>query len=137
MPKSITGYITTKGVLLFVFLVLLTGCDGPTSSGDPAASVENYFQALQEKDVNKMISTSCADWEAQARQEFDSFAAVELTLEDLSCVSTSQDNDSALVTCTGAMIANYGVEDLEIDVADRNYQVVQEGGAWRMCGYQQ
>jgi hypothetical protein len=134
MPKSIIGYFI---ILVVLILVLMTGCNPSTSSRDPAASVEAYFQALKEKDVNRMIDASCADWEAQAKQEFDSFAAVELTFEDLSCVSASQDNDNALVTCTGVIIANYGAEDLEIDVADRTYQVVQEAGDWRMCGYQQ
>ena len=35
------------------------------------------------------------------------------------------------------IIANYGAEDLEIDVAEQAYRTVQEGGQWRVCGYAQ
>ena len=115
---------------------LLAACSAAGSNSAPKA-VENYLQALVAGDVNQMISASCADWEAQARIEFDSFAAVKLTLEGLRCEETGKADPFTLVTCQGSIIANYGAEDLQIDVADRPFQVIQEGGTWRMCGYPQ
>ena len=83
-----------------------------------------------------MIGNACADWETMARQEYDSFAAVQLELKDLSCKSTGQDQVYDLVDCTGSIIANYGDEDLQIDVAEQTFRAIQEGSDWRMCGYQ-
>lgn len=82
-----------------------------------------------------MVSYTCAAWEAQARQEFNSFTAVKLELKDVSCKVTGQDQSFSLVSCTGSIIANYGNEDLQIDVAEQTFRVIQEGGDWRVCGY--
>ena len=40
-----------------------------------------------------------------------------------------------LVGCTGTIVANYGNEVLEINLADQTYKAAFEGGEWRMCGY--
>lgn len=116
---------------------LLAACGGASSSGadEAAAVVEGYFQALNAKDVNTMIAHSCADWEAPARQEYDSFAAVETTLEGPECQTSGTEGETTLVACTGTIIASYGNEDLEIDLSERTYQVIEEGGEWRLCGY--
>jgi len=45
------------------------------------------------------------------------------------------EGNSAIVACTGKIVANYGNEVLEIDLAAQKYQAVFEGGEWRMCGY--
>jgi hypothetical protein len=63
-------------------------------------------------------------------------AAVRLESKILSCKSTGQEPAYTLVDCTGSIIANYGNEDLQIDVADQTFRVIQEGGDWRVCGYQ-
>jgi len=120
------------GVLL---LSSLTGCNGANQSKGAAAAIESYLQALVARDLNQMTNASCAAWESQAKVEFDSFAAVKLELKDLACKEVGQDNDFTLVSCTGSIIANYGAEDLEIDIAERAYKTIQEGGEWRMCGY--
>ena len=44
------------------------------------------------------------------------------------------DGDTALVNCTGKIIASYNNEDQELDLSVRTYQVVQEGGDWLVCG---
>ena len=90
-----------------------------------------------ERNANQVSLLSCKDWEPQARLEFDSFAAVKLALKDPQCQPPGQDGNYTLVTCTGSITANYGAEDLQIDVAGRIFQVVNEGGEWRMCGYHQ
>ena len=133
MPKSGKLY----KLLSFILLAWLglSACNTGTSAASAPAAVEGYLQALVAKDENQMINLSCAAWEAQAKQEFNSFSAVELKLENLECQTTGQQGEYTLVSCSGSMIASYGAEDLQIDVAERNYQLIQEGGDWRVCGY--
>ena len=82
-----------------------------------------------------MINNSCADWEEDARLEHTSFAAVKLSLENPDCRVSGEQDGYILVNCTGKIIANYGAEDLEIDISKQIYRVLEEGGEWRMCGY--
>jgi hypothetical protein len=123
-------------VLVIITVVFLGGCGGASQGSGAAGAVEDYLQALASRDLNRVVSASCAEWEPQARVEYDSFAAVKLELKDLSCQETGQAQPYTLVGCRGTIIANYGAEDLEIDVADQTFQVIQEGGEWRVCGYQ-
>lgn len=131
--------LRTKGLKFYLLTLLiatfLAGCGNASKSDRAAGAVEGYLQALAERDLNQMISQSCAAWEAQARLEYDSFAAVKLELNDVSCQAAGEDQAYTLVACTGSIIANYGNEDLQIDVADQTFQVIQEGGDWRVCGY--
>jgi hypothetical protein len=60
---------------------------------------------------------------------------VTITLEELSCQEDQVIGEFTLVQCTGTIVANYGNEILEINLADQTYQAVFEGGEWRMCGY--
>ncbi len=118
-------------ILLIAFI--LAGC----SDEDGAAkSVMSYFQALASKDANQLSLSSCADWEAQAQTELESFGAVQVSLEDASCKKSGTEGDYTLVSCSGKIVANYGNEVLEIDLSDRTYKTLNEGGDWRMCGYQ-
>jgi len=133
MPKSSTLF-ERLSIFLLALLVLSACNTGTGATGAPAA-VEGYLQALVAKNENQMINLSCAAWEAQARQELNSFSAVELKLENLDCQVTGQQGNYTLVTCSGSMIASYGAEDQQLDVAERNYQLIQEGGEWRVCGY--
>jgi hypothetical protein len=132
---------TPKSMHLFTLLtacvlVLLAGCNGSPTGNRPPDVIQAYLQALVSKDVNQMINLSCANWEAQARQEYDSFAAVKLSLKDLQCQQASQESaGSAVVSCTGAIIASYGAEDMQLELNDRPFIVTKEGNEWRMCGY--
>lgn len=126
----------TVTALALTGIFILTACGGsPTSSSGAAKAVEDYLRALVARDVNTMIDQACLEWEKQARVEYDAFSAVKLDLQDLSCRETEKDGRYTLVTCSGSIIANYGTEDLNIDVAERTYQAVEENGLWRMCGY--
>jgi hypothetical protein len=129
MPK----FNTVIGLLI---ITLLSAC-GTSSSGQAAsAAVESYWQAMVDRDENKVIELSCAAWEPQARTEFNSFSAVKLKLQNVACQAPGgASGPSVQVTCTGVILANYGAEDLTIDIANRTYQAVNEGGQWRMCGY--
>lgn len=122
-------------ILGIIALGLLVSCQGAPAKDDPSAVVDDYIQALVAKDVNQMISLSCAEWEARARQEYDSFAAVKLTLNDLKCQEAGTDGSYTLVSCTGVIIASYGAEDLLLDLKDQVYRTAQESGEWRVCGY--
>jgi hypothetical protein len=120
------------GTLLLA--VVLVGCE--SKSGNEAAStVENYLKALVAKDSARLASLSCSDWEENAALELESVAAVTVSLKDVTCQVTGQEGENNLVSCTGALLANYNGEDQEINLADRIYLTRQEGGEWLMCGY--
>lgn len=126
-----------RSLLLAAWIVFnMAGCAG-RASGSATQAVESYLQALAKRDLNGMIAAACTDWEANAKLEFDSFTAVTLQLEGLACRQTGGQDATAQVTCSGSLIANYGDEDLKIDIADRPFRAVQEAGEWRMCGYSQ
>jgi hypothetical protein len=120
----------------FVPILLLNACTASDSNA-PAAAVESYIQALVNKDENAMINYSCTTWEENAKVELNSFTAVTINLENLQCEVTGEDNNYKLVSCEGKIIAGYGNEDLVIDLSDKLFQVLQEDGEWRMCGYHQ
>ena len=120
---------------LLLALLALSGCSGSGSdSGDAAAAVEAYFQALVEKTPNRLSSLSCSAWEAEAQKELNSFGAVTAELKDLSCEASGEEGEVALVTCSGTIAANYGNEVLEIDLAARPMQQVYEGNECRRRG---
>ncbi len=113
--------------------LLLTACSS-SSADAPAQAVENYLTALVEKDADRLTTLVCGAWEEDALIELDSFQAVSARLEELSCSQTGTDGDTALVLCTGSIIATYDNEDQELDLSVRTYQVTQEGGDWLVCG---
>lgn len=127
--KSTLWYL----VLFSLLTLVISGCSNNQNSAP--ASIEEYINALVNKDENTLIIYSCADWESEAKSEFNSFSAVSVSLEDLACQETGQDGDYTIVSCEGVIIANYGNEVLEINLADQNYLSIFEGGEWRMCGY--
>ncbi len=117
-------------------VLILTACRGSaTPTSGAAKAVEDYLQALVARDVNTMIDLACLNWEQQARLDYNAFNAVKLEMKDLSCQESGKEGDFTLVTCSGAIVANYGAEDMSIDVAERSYQAIEENGQWRMCGY--
>jgi len=128
---------TFRHLLLLTFLLLpvLSACGGSGQTNDAAAAIEAYNQALVAKDANRLANLSCAAWEADAKNELDSFGAVSARLEEPSCQVSGKDGEYTLVSCTGKIIADYNGENLEINLGDRTYKAINEGGDWRMCGY--
>ncbi|MBN1438184.1 MAG: hypothetical protein JW929_02135 [Anaerolineales bacterium] len=114
-------------------LLILAACAG---SSNPAKAVEDYFQALVDKDATKAVALSCAAWEEGARIDADTFAMYPATLENVSCREAGTDGEYRLVECSGKAILDYNGELQEIDLAGQTYRVIREGGEWRMCGYQ-
>lgn len=123
--------------LILAGMLILGGILAACASGgsNAAAAVESYYTALAAKDQARLASLACADWEEDALLELDSLAAVAVTLQDISCQVSGKEGAYSQVTCSGALVADYNGEELEIDLSERVYQVVEEGGDWRMCGY--
>src|SRR5512135_2581660 len=140
-----------RRILAIVLLVvaaagLLVACGGPgtattaatqTPAGAAAAkAVEDYLQGIVSKDVNKVSTLSCKDWEQQAIQELDSLQAVKAALDGVACAQSGTDGSTALVKCTGKIVITYDNENQELDLSLRTYRVTPSGGDWLVCGYQ-
>jgi outer membrane lipoprotein-sorting protein len=121
-------------IFLLVFTSLLLPACASKSENAPVQAVENYLNALVEKDANRLTTLSCGAWEGDAMLELDSFQAVTARLEGLACEQTGTDGDTVLVLCNGSIVATYNGEDQQLDLSVRTYQVVQEGGEWLVCG---
>ncbi|NUQ85760.1 MAG: hypothetical protein HUU11_13690 [Anaerolineales bacterium] len=112
--------------------IVLTACSSNTDA--PAQAVENYLNALVNKEADKLPTLVCGEWEEDALIELDSFQAVTARLENVACSQTGTDGDTALVLCTGNIVATYNDEDQKLDLSVRTYQVVEQGGDWLVCG---
>jgi len=117
---------------LILTAILLAAC--ATKTDAPAQAVQNYLNALVDKEADKLPTLVCGDWEEDALIELDSFQAVTARLEDVACSQTGADGDTALVLCTGNIVATYNNEDQKLDLSTRTYQVVEQGGDWLVCG---
>lgn len=133
IPVITSRKSTAWFVLLLICQFVLAACASQTEL--PAQVMEAYYQALTKKDLNTMISLACPEWEEQARNEYNSFGAVTTELQGFQCETISQDQGKASVNCRGKIVANYGNEVLEIDLSKFTFELVQQGGNWRFCGY--
>jgi outer membrane lipoprotein-sorting protein len=123
-------------ILLIVFATLTVSACASNNDNAPVQAVEDYLNALVEKDANRLTTLSCGEWEQDALLELDSFQAVTARLEGLACEQTGTDGGTALVLCNGSIVATYNNEDQQLDLSVRTYQVVEEGGEWLVCGTQ-
>ena len=125
----------TFSLIFFSVLITLTisACASNNDSA-PVQAVEDYLNALVEKDANRLTTLVCGEWEEEALLELDSFQAVTARLEGVACEQTGTDGDTALVLCNGNIVATYNNEDQQLDLSVRTYQVLQEGGEWLVCG---
>ena len=129
-------HMNSKRVFLVLSALLVGLLSSCQSSGSPSAAVEDYLQAMIDGDWVQAVNLSCAAWEEGARTEANSFDSIEARLEGVSCTSGDSEGDTQGVTCQGNIIATYGAEDRQLTLEGRIYQVMLEGGEWRMCGYQ-
>ncbi len=118
---------------LFIFFVILVGCQGSPSQ-NPSKVVNDYLNALVEKDPAKLISFSCKNWENEAQKELDSFMNVGISLENVDCQVNSQSSAEAAVLCNGFIKLTYDSEIQKIDLSKRAYKLVLENNEWRVCG---
>ncbi|MGD2161859.1 MAG: hypothetical protein PVI81_01965 [Anaerolineales bacterium] len=120
-------------ILVLLLISVLTASCAEQSS--PADAVERYLQAIVEKDVVAAANQACLAWEEDAYAEASSFETVEVRLEGLDCEVVAEEGEYQRVSCEGEIVANYGGEDQDIPLDQRDFYVVEEGGQWRMCGY--
>ncbi len=119
-----------------VYILLFCALAACAAGANPSATaVENYFKALAAKDGQKAVSLACAQWEEQASLDADTFALNPATAENIACKAGEKDGNFTVVTCTGKLVLDYNGEKQEINLADRSYLTIEEGGEWRMCGY--
>jgi hypothetical protein len=118
---------------VIIFALLFVGCS--QSADDASQPVNAYLEALVNQDFDQISNIVCAAWVEQATLELDAFMGVEAALEDVSCTQTESDEDSALVECTGKIVATYNDEQQELPLDGRIYLMTKEGGEWRVCGY--
>ncbi|HAV76397.1 MAG TPA: hypothetical protein DCX53_03490 [Anaerolineae bacterium] len=119
-------------LITLVMINIITACAPNTDA--PAQAVENYLNALVNKESDKLPTLVCGEWEEDALIELDSFQAVTASLENVACSQTGTDGDTSLVLCTGNIVASYNDEDQRLDLSVRTYQVVQQGADWLVCG---
>ena len=131
-----------SGLFFLLFLVstaiISSGCrlQGSDESSAPAVkALVAYLSALSDKDEARLSVLSCADWEAKALLELDSFQSVETSLEGLNCQQNVADDGSVTATCQGNIVASYFGEEQEFDLSQRTYSMVEQGGNWLVCGY--
>ena len=124
-----------KLILIFVLTLTISILAACASEADaPAQAVQNYLDALVNKESDRLPTLVCGEWEEEALIELDSFQAVTARLEDVACSQTGTDGNTALVLCTGNIVATYNNEDQRLDLSVRTYQVVEQGGDWLVCG---
>ncbi len=124
-----------KLILIFALTlstIVLAACTPKTDA--PAQAVQNYLNALVNKEADKLPTLVCGEWEEDALIELDSFQAVTARLENVACSQTGTDGDTTLVLCTGNIVATYNDEDQQLDLSTRTYQVIEQGGDWLVCG---
>src|ERR1044071_3062284 len=109
--------------------LVLSACSSKTTDA-PSKAVDDYLNALVNKDADRLPSLVCADWENDALLELDSFQAGTAKLDNVACKQTGKDGDNTLVNCTGKIVTSYNNENSDLDLSVRTYQVIQEGGDW-------
>jgi hypothetical protein len=126
---------TKKLVTFSAYLIIAVVISACGSADGAAEAVQAYFQALADKNSSELALLSCSNWEAQAKNELESFGAVTVSLDSPACEVSGEEAEFTLVSCSGKLVANYGNEVLEINLEDRTYLATEEGGDWHMCGY--
>ncbi len=119
-------------MVLVLLAALLAGCAQSEKPGEP---VKTFWGAVLAADKDKVLSTVCPEWEAQAQKEFDAFSGVTGKLDSAVCQKSGTDGAFTLVTCTGKMVLDYRGEQRERPLEGRTYLVKKVDGDWKLCGY--
>jgi hypothetical protein len=119
------------GLALLTAALLAAGC----SKRDAVGTVKAYLRAkIEDSDRDKMLSLSCAAWEANAIAESTSFATIDAKIEEMECAESGTDGEYTVVACEGLVTAVYGVGDVrQLDLGGP-YRAIEENGEWKMCG---
>ena len=117
-------------LLIVVFVFVLSACD--TVAGDAAPVVEQYLQAKVAADADGIGALLCSELERSLPIEISSYASADATIQNMVCTQTSSTDNSAIVSCEGEIVVDYGNETPSFELA--TYRVLQEDGEWRWCG---
>jgi uncharacterized protein YcfL len=117
-------------------MILLVGCSSATEQASDA--VLNYYNALVNTTENTSVSNLvCADFEAQAQVDADSFGLVEAELRNARCEVTNETDVRADVRCEGTINVTYdGESNTLMDFSDYVFVVEKEDNQWLMCAYE-
>ena len=115
--------------LLLAGLLILAGC---ASESNPVDVVEAYFQAIIADETERLADLTCSAYEAQALTLATSFRNTGAELQDISCQQSGTDGDYNIVQCQGKIVVQYQAELREFPLS--RYRIIEEDGAWRMCG---
>ena len=130
------NFIHKKSLMMslsILLIILLAGCG---SNQDRAAqSVEDYFQAIIEKNETFLLSKTCASYEMEALMDFNTFVMVETSMKDFSCQTAGEIDNQVQVRCQGSIRALFGDEIRSFDLSKRIYQMSEEDGTWLVCGH--
>lgn len=124
-------------ILLPMLTILVAGCaQNQSDPNAPSKAIERYLEARISKNDEIFVGTFCSDFEFDALTEFDSFGAVEATIQEMSCKVDSISEGQANITCTGSVDVVYdGENNNTLDLGRFLYSAVQEDDEWKMCGY--
>lgn len=114
--------------LLLLSLGVLVAC---ADEGDPAETTENYLRALADRDVDELLSLTCAEQDPQVQLRVDSFPAG-ATISDMTCTRDDDRDSSAVVSCDGNFVWTYDGQDNQRPLG--NWQLSKEDDEWRVCG---
>ncbi len=85
--------------------------------------------------MDDTLALSCSNWQSGAATEVTSFASMNAELDEVTCSVSGTEGGFTLVSCGGEMVTTYGGESRVWDMSRFVYQVTQEAGQWKMCGY--
>ena len=117
---------------VITFSLMLSACAKESSASE---AIESYLKAKVDSDAEKLVALACADYEAEATLDADSFAGLNAKLQGLTCTESGTEGDSTLVTCNGTLQIEYrGEEPRTSPLDDTVYLARKVGGEWKMCG---
>ncbi len=116
-----------------MIIFTITAC-GPQHSAAVVA-VEEFFQAIIEKNQPFFESRVCPEYLMEAMLDFNAFAIVETSMENFSCQASGSNSNGVQVDCTGSIQARFGDEIRRFDLSRRTYQVIEDDGSWLVCGH--
>ena len=117
---------------VITFSLMLSACAKESSASEV---IESYLKAKVDSDAEKLVALACADYEAEATLDADSFAGLNAKIQGLTCTESGTEGDSTLVTCNGTLQIEYrGEEPRTSPLDDTVYLARKVGGEWKMCG---
>ena len=130
-------------IVVIVLSALLTACGGG-GGGGAAAAAKSFFDAFSQLDFAKMKDLTCDAQKASMDQATQAMSALgdASALKDLLKIDTSGlkfeeksvSGNNATVVVSGKMKIEAFGQSEEQEVKSEELPMVNEGGAWKVCG---